>query len=401
MTAPSDPRGYAASFDADVGPLIADAARRSRGFRSRLDALGVAAGEVTDVAGLEVIPVQTKDDVLRRQHADPPFGGLLADDVRPRRVFQSPGPIYEPELVSGDGWRWAPALAAAGFGADDVVLVTFGFHLSPAGAMFEAACTALGASVVPAGVGNKDLQVAACRDLGVTAYIGTPSYLKALFDTAAEQDTELALARAFVTAEPLPPTLRTWLEDRVPTVRVGYGTAETGHLGHECAERDGWHVPDDALVQVCDLTTGAALVDGSEGQLVVTLLSSAYPIVRFGTGDLSAWHTGPCPCGASTPRLRGWMGRVGDAVKVRGMFLHPRQVDQVLSRVAGVDAYRVVIERADHRDELRVEVVGGGDGVAERVADAVHQGLRFRAEVTVVEAIDADAAVLDDRRTWE
>lgn len=402
-TPPTDPAEYAARFDDQVARVVAAAAERSPAFARRLADAELDAGQVRTTTDLDRLPIQSKDDVLALQQADPPFGGMLAVDAQPRRIFQSPGPLYEPELHAGDGWRWAPALATAGFGVGDRVLVTFGFHLSPAGAMFEAACTELGASVIPAGVGAKDLQVIACRDLGITGYIGTPSYLAALLAAADEADTELPLERAFVTAEPLPPSLREQLERRVSTVRAGYGTAETGHLGHECDAVDGWHVPDDALVQICDITTGVARTDGGEGQLVVTLFDPDYPIVRFGTGDLSAWHDEPCPCGATTPRVRGWMGRVGDAVKVRGMFLHPRQVSQVMDRLRGVDGYRVVVEREDHRDQLRVEVVAADAAadLTERVASAVHDGLRFRAEVQLVDALPSDGPILVDERTWD
>jgi phenylacetate-CoA ligase len=396
------PADHATTFDARVADVVARGAEASPAFRDRLAAAGVEADGVRGVADLDRLPVQSKDDLLELQRAAPPFGRLLAGDVRPRRVFQSPGPLYEPDLDDGDGWRWATALRAAGFTAMDRVIVTFGFHLSPAGAMFEAACHRLGATVLPAGVGTKDLQVQACADLGVTAYVGTPSYLKALLDAADDAGTELRIERAFVTAEPLPPSLRQVLEARVPIVRQGFGTAETGHLGHECAARDGWHVPDDALVQVCDLSTGAALGEDEEGQIVVTLFDPRYPVVRFGTGDLSAWHPDPCTCGATTPRLRGWLGRVGDAVKVRGMFLHPRQVDSVLSQVPGVERYRLVVERHDHRDHVLVQVVAttAVPDVADRTAVAVRDGLRFRAEVELVDELPDGHPVLDDRRSW-
>jgi phenylacetate-CoA ligase len=397
-----DPATYQRRFDGRVGELVVAAGERSAGFRARLAAHGLTAADLDDVAALDRLPVLTKDELLAQQQAAPPFGGMLADDAHVRRVFQSPGPLYEPELGSGDGWRWAPALEAAGFSSDDVVLVAFGFHLSPAGAMFEAACVALGATVLPAGVGSKDLQVRACHDLDVTAYIGPPSYLKALLDAADEAGVELAIARAFVTAEPLPPSLRSLLEARVAVIRQGYGTAETGHLGSECEAREGMHVPEDALVQICDLTTGAARDDEADGQVVVTLFETDYPVVRFGTGDLSSWLHAPCSCGSAAPRIRGWAGRVGDAVKVRGMFLHPMQVAQTMTGVSGVVRYRVLVDRVEHRDELRCEVVTDEDAaeVAERVTQRFREGLRFNVEVAVVEALPDDAPAFEDRRDW-
>lgn len=393
---------YARGFDAAVRGTVAAAVDRSQAFRRRLDRAGLAAGDLADVAALDRLPVLSKDELLAEQLAAPPFGGLLADDAAVVRVFQSPGPLYEPELAGGDHWRWRPALKAAGFGPEDVVIVAFGYHLSPAGAMFESACTALGARVLPAGIGAKDLTVQAARDLGATAYIGPPSYLKALLETGEDgSDGALRLQRAFVSAEPFPPSLRAWVEERVPVVREGYGTAEAGNLGYECAPGSGLHVPADALVQVVDLTTGAARYDDGEGEVVVTVLSADYPLVRFGTGDLSRWH-GDGHQGCPTPRLAGWLGRVGDAVKVKGMFLHPRQVRRVLDAVAGVAAYRLIVDRVDHKDTLRCEVAPatGARDLGARVGEAIREGLRFRADVEVVADLP-DGDVLVDERRWE
>jgi phenylacetate-CoA ligase len=398
---------YARSFDERIASVLTAAAERVPAFRERLRAAGVEPDELTSVEALDRVPVLTKDDLLEVQAAAPPFGGLLAADARLRRIFQSPGPLYEPELDEPDPWRWAPALAAAGFGPDDVVLNTSGYHLTPLGAMFEEAVRALGGTVVPAGVGNLELQVQACVDLGATAYIGLPSYLKALLDKADELGAagSLRFERAFVAAEPLPASLRTWLEERVPVVRQGYGTAEAGNLGYECEEKTGFHVPDDALVEVCALDTGRALWDGEEGQVVATLFRADYPLVRLGTGDLSAFMTEPCSCGREVPRLAGWLGRVGEAVKVRGMFLHPRQVRSVMAEIPDVTRYRFVVERKEHRDLLRCEFVPapGADAatLAETVKERVRSALRFNADVEPVESLEADTPVLVDTRTWD
>jgi phenylacetate-CoA ligase len=405
---------YTASFDDRVASVLSAAARTVPALAERLRAAEIEADDLTGVAVLDRLPVLTKDDLLDLQAKDPPFGGLLAAEARVRRVFQSPGPLYEPEPDVDDHWRVAPALGAAGFSGDDVVLNCFGYHLSPAGVMFEEGARILGCRIVPAGVGNLELCVRAARDVGATAYIGLPSYLKALLERAEAMDGPgLRLARAVVTAEPLPPSLRSWLEERVPTVRQMYGTAEAGNLGYECAEANGLHVPDDALVQVCGLDDGRPRFDGGEGQVVATLFSKHYPLVRFGTGDLSAFAPGPCPCGRPTPRLVGWLGRVGEAVKVRGMFLHPRQVTQVMSRLSGVAAYRFVIDRVDHRDVLRCEVVPHGDAGSEgtpgppgdalvsAVREAVRSGLRFDVEVAVVPALEHDPPPITDLRTWD
>jgi phenylacetate-CoA ligase len=203
-----------------------------------------------------------------------------------------------------------------------------------------------------------------------------------------------------VSAEPFPPSLRAWLGHRIPTVREAYGTAEAGNLGYECAAGEGLHVPSDALVQVVDLSTGAARHDQGEGQVVVSLLSADYPLIRFGTGDLSRWlpqEHAACP----TPRLAGWLGRVGDAVKVKGMFLHPRQVRGALDGLEGVDAYRLVIDRVDHKDALRCQIVAAHGDVAGAVRQAIRERLRFTAEVEVVDDLPTGGDVLEDRRRWE
>ena len=400
-----NPIEYGRSFDDRLAQLITSAADGVPAFTARLHAAGVAAGELGSVIGLDRLPVLTKDELLSLQSAERPFGGLLANGVRPRRIFQSPGPLYEPELAESDHWRWAPALRSAGFEPDDLVLVAFGYHLSPAGVMFEGGAGAIGCTVVPGGIGNMDLQIQAAADLGVTAFIGLPSYLNALLERAVELGIDIDFRRAFVTAEPLPPSLRNQLEQHVGVVRQGYGTAEAGNLGYECSAVNGLHVPDDALVEVVDLSTGEALWDGREGEVVVTLLHAEYPLIRFGTGDLSAFITDPCNCDIQTPRLKGWLGRVGDAVKVRGMFLHPRQAEQALAGVPDVASFRFVVDRIDHRDELRCEVVPvdprTGEGLVEMVEATVRSALRFRVVVDLVQDLPADAKVIEDRRSWD
>lgn len=407
-----DVERYARSFDDRVATVLPDAARRCPGLARRLADAGVSPEELTDVAALDRLPVVSKDDLLEQQRAEPPFAGLVAADAPVRRIFQSPGPLYEAELDVPDPWRWAPALRAAGFGPGDVVLNAFGYHLSPAGAMFEEGARAVGARVVPAGVGNLDLQARACLDLGVTGYIGLPSYLRSLVERLealrAEDGADTSgpvLERAFVTAEPLPPSLREWLTARVPVVRQGYGTAEGGNLGYESDALDGMHVPADALVQICDLSTGEAIHDGREGQVVVTVFHADAPVVRLGTGDLSAWATDATTSTEPTPRIRGWLGRVGDAVKVRGMFLHPRQVVAAMAGLDGVTAFRFVIDRIEHRDELRCEVVpaDGVDtaGLFDTIRTRVRDGLRFNVEVVAAEALPADGGPVHDVRTWD
>ncbi|GAA5112971.1 hypothetical protein [Haloechinothrix salitolerans] len=385
-----------------VARVVTDAARRVPAFAARLAEADVDPGTITGVDDLAAIPVQTKDDVLARQHAEPPFGGLLAPDADVARVFQSPGPIYEPQLPGPDPWRWRPALRACGVDASDVLLNCFSYHLSPAGAMFDEAAKALGCTVLPGGVGNLDLQARAVSDLSVTAYAGLPSYLRSLIERYSDaklDKQEWQLRAALVTGEPLPDDLRASLTEWVPTVLMAYGTAETGLLGYETAPGEGLVVPDDVVVQICDLDTGAPIDEG-EGQIVVTALRPEYPLVRFGTGDLSAWHYDD----NGERRLAGILGRVGAAVKVRGMFLHPRQVEATMRGVSGVAAYQFVVNRDAHRDELRCDVVPEPGAPAEQVVaavrDQVRSGLRLTTDVRIATTID-DEATLVDLRTWE
>lgn len=394
-------KGYAAGLADRVAAAVAAGRALVPTLAERLAANGLTTDEsLRD--GLATLPILSKDDVLALQQADPPFGGALSPSAHVRRVFQSPGPIYEPQLDGADPWRWGPSLQAAGMGAEDLVLNCFGYHLSPAGAMFEEAALALGARVLPGGIGNQDLQARAVADLGVTAYTGLPSYLKAILDRYDELGLpreRWRLHRALVTAEPLPDSLRALLLERVPTVLMAYGTAETGLIGCETEPGGGLVPAPGVLVQICDLDTGTPITEG-EGQVVVTLLRPDYPMVRFGTGDLSAWRLGP----DGSPRLVGVLGRSGAAVKVRGMFLHPRQAAAVLAGVADVQQWRFVIDRVDHRDELGCEVVvrPGVDAAAvvADVTERVRSGLRFSCAVSAVESLPDDGAPITDRRDW-
>lgn len=392
---------YAGQYDEAVAATVRAAAARVPAFAERLTAAGLNPAQVSGVRDLDALPVLTKDQVLVRQRQAPPFGGLLAPDAQVRRIFQSPGPLYEPQLAGGEGWRWSEALRSAGFTAGDTVLNCFGYHLSPAGAMLEEGALALGCTVLPAGVGSMDLQVQAVADAGVTAYTGLPSYLKALIEKYQETapPDRWRVRRALVTAEPLPDSLRAWLTAFVPEVHTAYGTAETGLLAYEPEPGAGLRVAEGVLVQVCDPDGGAPLTSG-EGEVVVTLLRPEYPLVRFGTGDLSRWTLGP----DGQPHLDGVLGRVGQAVKVRGMFLHPSQVEATMRAVPGVDAFRFVIDRVAHRDVLRCEVAPAARAdraaLPDLVRARVRDGLRLQTEVELVDALPAGTNVLEDRRDW-
>jgi phenylacetate-CoA ligase len=388
---------YVHEHDAAVAEVVGGAAARVPAFAARLVGAGLDPAAVRGAGDLDRLPVLTKDDLLSAQRAAPPFGGFVAPDALVRKVFCSPGPLYEPQLVGPDPWRWGESLRAAGIGAADRVLNCFSYHLSPAGAMFEEGCLSLGASVIPAGVGNQDLQVQVAAEAGATAYVGLPSYLKALVEKAAERGVAWSIRRALVTAEPLPDSLRAWLEPHVPVVLMAYGTAEAGLLGYETSPGSGFRLPAGVLVQVCDLDSGAPRTDDGVGQVVVTLLRPELPLIRFALGDLSAWRLAP----DGTLRLAGVLGRLGEAVKVRGLFLHPRQAAAALDQLAGLARYRFVIGRVSHQDTLRCEIVAAPgtdpEALAGTVRERIRAGLRFAADVVCVPDLPEGPGLVDER----
>ena len=363
-------------------------------------------------AQLDQVRVTRKDELIDLQKASPPFGGFLGVPMRQvARIFMSPGPLFDPQGLTPDYWRWGPALRAAGFEADDVVHCAVSFHGTPLGWMFDAALRDLGCTVVPAGVGATELQVQMLRGLRATGFVGTPSALKLLYEKAQELGLDprgdIALRHAFVAGEMLPPSLRADLQSYGPTVCQGYGTADLGCLGYECLERNGMHVPADAFIETLDPGTGRPVPVGDLGEVVATVNERTYPLVRFGTGDLSRLSEAPCPCGRTAPRLLGIVGRVGEGVKVRGLFVHPRQVDEVVARFPGVARYRLVVTRSGAHDELLMEAECVGDasaeGLAERLREALRDVTKVRADVALVPvgSIPAGARKVEDRRTWD
>lgn len=395
--------------DEEVRRVVAHAYLQAPGMRQVMEEAGVTADDVQGVADLAQIPITRKDELIELQRANPPFGGFLGiERGQVKRLYRSPGPLNDPEGPRLDYWRWAQALHAAGFRPGDIVQNTAAYHRTPLGFMFDEGLRALGCTVVPTGPGETDTQLQIMREMEVTGYTGVPSYLMTLIERAEAQGWEwkkdTKLRKAFLAAEPFPPSLQEAFRERGIHFGEGYGTAETGNLGFSCGQGAGWHIPYDVVVQVVDLNTGQPLDHGEEGEIVVTLLDETYALIRFGTGDLSALNTDPCACGRTSARLMGWMGRVGQAVKVRGMFVHPRQLSSVLDGAAGVTRYRARVTREGHRDVLTVEVETGGQALdVEGLAEALRQALKVRAEVAVVAGgtIPAEAGVLEDERVWE
>lgn len=405
-----DLQRYYRSFDSRVSAIVAFGYERSPAFRRRMDAAGLRPADITAAADLARLPVLPKNDLPAVQSAGPDLGGMLTVPLSTlRRVYQSPGPIFTPEPHDPDSWRWGQAFRAAGFGPGDTVLNCFDYHLTPAGMMFEQGARAVGCVVVPAGSGAPAQQVEALARLGVTAYAGLPSYLKALLEKAAELGHDpraWPLSKAFVASEPLPPSLRTLFEERYGIlVYDGYGAGETGSIGFNGPERMGWHLPSDAMVQICDLTTGEPLPPGRTGEVVVTLFRRDYIVVRLGLGDLSALAKDTATTIVASPRLVGWLGRNGDSVKVRGIFVHPRHIDEALAGLSEVGAYQVTITRDDHRDELTCRVVPAAgarpEGVIAAVGMALEDTLRLRCAVKLADGLPEGGPRFVDERSWE
>jgi phenylacetate-CoA ligase len=394
------------SVDQQLREIIPALYENAPAFRQRLDDVGLKPADLQTADHLTKLPILRKDDLIQLQKQNPPFGWLLAVPISEiQRVYLSPGPIHEPGPKGTDTGRWAPALKAAGFAAGQIAINAFSYHMTPAAASLESALMAVGCVVFPGGIGNQEQQIEAILDYNITNYVGLPSYLKALIAKAKEADHTLPLRRAFVLAEPLPPSLRQELQAEGVAVYQGYGTAECGNLGYECTAVSGWHIPDGVIVQICDPVTGSPLPHGEQGEVVASVLSRHYAIVRFGVGDLSSINDEPCTCGLTSLRLNGWQGRVGAATKVRGMFLHPTQLANAMKRFPQVTAYQAVVTRQDHRDDLRLDVVyQQGANVADcsrEIAEFMRQSLRSRLLVTAVAAIPTGSPPIRDERSWE
>lgn len=377
---------------------------------------GVDAAAVTSRQALARVPVTRKSELLERQQArrgQDPFGGFSAIGWRgvaaargARRVFQSPGTIYEPEGHASDYWRVARAMHAAGFRAGELVHNSFSYHLTPAGSMMESGALALGCTTFPGGVGNSELQLQAVIELRPHGYAGTPSFLKILLDKAAETGTALSLTKALVSGEAFTPSLRDKVREAGVEALQCYATADLGLIAYETEAREGLVVDEGVIVEIVRPGTGEPVPDGEVGEVVVTTLNPDYPLIRFGTGDLSAVMPGACPTGRTGMRIRGWLGRADQTTKVRGMFVHPSQVAEILRRHPELQRARLVVSghaAASETMTLRAELRGGEpEGLAGRVADALRDLTKLRGEVEFVAAgsLPNDGKVIEDARSY-
>lgn len=382
-------------------------------FKKRLDDLGLSPDQIRSAKDLTKIPILRKDNFIEQEAKHPPLGGYYVGD-EPRAIFVSPGPIYEPQNSEEQIEVGTKALYAAGFRKGDIALVTFSFHMVPAGFRTIEHLDKIGVTWVPTGVGNVDLQLEVMRDLKVNCYTGTPSFLILLIKRAEELGHNFVrdynLERAWFVAEMLPQDLRDVFENdyKINTYQA-YGTGELGIVAYECEEKAGWHIPEELIIEVVDPDTDSQLMPGEIGEVAVTLLHNTYPLIRYGTGDLSSLSEESCPCGRTSAKLDGIVGRVGEAVKVRGMFIHPRQVHEVIKGCEAIGSYQVKVRRQEHRDQVIIcAEINGPETTEDEISKSIAGRFKDICRVNVDQfeflprgTISPEAKRVVDERVWD
>ncbi len=374
---------------------------------------GVDATHVVDRAALARLPVTRKSELQALQQAaraegGSVFGGFsaLGFGAAMPRVFASPGPIYEPEGTGTDYWRMARAIYAAGFRPGELIHNSFSYHFVPAGSMMETGAHAMGCTVFPGGTGQTEQQVQAMRELQPAGYIGTPSFLKIILEKAAEMGVTIpSVKKAMFGGEAFPPSLRDWFTAHGVDGYQCYATADLGLIAYETQAREGLVLDEGVIVEIVRPGTGEPLAEGEVGELVVTTLSAGYPLIRFGTGDLSAVLAGPCPTGRTNTRIKGWMGRADQTTKIRGMFVHPKQVDDIVKRFPEVARARLVVsgEMANDVMTLKVETGAHSEGLAARIGDSIRDVTKLRGTVELLlpGSLPNDGKVIEDARSYK
>ena len=401
-----DPQQRERALMAALPLQIGHAKKNAPGFARIL--ADVDPGAVTSRAALAKLPVTRKSDLKDIQKEMPPLGGLNAVAIgKFKHIYVSPGQIYEPEGFSTDWWRSARALFAAGVRAGDLAINTFAYHFTPAGSIMETGAHAIGCAVVPTGVGQTEMQVATIADLQANVYVGTPSFLKLIVEKADELKVDLScLKKAAVGAEYLPPALRKAMGERGIHVLQSYGTADLGLVAYESAAMAGMILDEGVLLEIVRPGTGDPLPAGEVGEVVITTFNHDYPLIRFATGDLSAVMPGGSPCGRTNTRIRGWMGRADQTTKVRGLFVHPRQVAEIVKRHAAIGKARLVVDNAGGQDRmvLHCELTRGADeALMKSIAESIRDITKLRGEVTYAApgALANDGKVIEDTRKYE
>jgi phenylacetate-CoA ligase len=360
-----------------------------------LDASGVQS-----IADLPKLPVLRTSELVKWQSEKSPFGGINVSNVA--HIFQSPGPIYEPGGISHDWWRIGRFLHAVGIGKGDIVQNCFGYHLTPAGSIFENGARAVGATVLPAGTGQTDLQVRAAKDVGSTAYAGTPDYLKVILDKADELGVSLGFTKAAVGGGALFPSLRQEYADRGILCLQNYATADLGNVAYESQAQEGMIIDEGVIVEIVIPGTGIPVEPGEVGEVIVTSLNPDYPLIRFATGDLSAMMAGTSPCGRTNTRIKGWMGRADQTTKIKGMFVRPEQVADLVASHDDIARARVIASRADEKDVLSVQIETNATD-SNQFDEAVQSTLKMRGaiELFALGELPRDGLVIEDQRSYD
>jgi len=401
-------------LNSELQKIVAHAYDKAPAINKKFIKADIKPDQIKSVQDLEKVPITHKHELSSLQQEDPPFGGFLGvPSSRLKRICMSPGPIYEPEDKESKNDRWTQAFFAAGFRKGDIGQITFSYHLVPPAFWFEDALHRLGCTATPGGVGNTDQQVRMMQDLKVTGYIGTPSFLVNVAEKAREAGydlkKDLSLAVGFVAGEMLEESLRDNLEASFGMlIRQGYGTADVGCMGYECFHKNGMHFPYNCIVEIVDPETGKQLGSGEIGEIVTTVFDEVYPLIRFGTGDLSYYTDEPCPCGRTTGRIIKILGRTDQVTKVKGMFIHPSAADKVTEAFPEAEHYQVVVTREGHVDKMtfRIELKEGVEGtgeLAKRIESRIPDCMRVRGNVEFIArgTLSEDDKKIEDKRKWD
>jgi phenylacetate-CoA ligase len=409
-----DPAARESALLAALPGQIAHAQKNAPAFAEILKDINAA--DITSRKALAKLPVIRKYELLDKQKASRAaggsvFGGFSAVSYGQQmpRVFSSPGPLYEPEGSRPDYWRMARAIAAAGFQSGELIHNCFSYHFTPAGSMMETGAHALGCTVFPGGIGQTEQQVQAMAELQPAGYIGTPSFLKIILEKAAEMGVALpSVKKALVSGEAFPPSLRDWMTERGVNAYQCYATADVGLIAYETSARQGLVIDEGVIVEIVRPGTGDPVPEGEVGELVITSLNPDYPLIRFGTGDLSAILSGYCPTGRTNQRIKGWMGRADQTTKVRGMFVHPGQVAEVVKRFPSALRARLIVqgEMANDSMALHVETTAAHGAEAElkaQIAEAIRDVTKLRSDVHLVApgTLANDGKVIEDARSYQ
>jgi len=396
-------------YQIQIKDLLTYAYRYSEDVKKRFDRAQFQVSKFKTLSDIKHIPILKKKELIFLQSMGPRLGGLLTKDLGElRRVFLSPGPIFDPEDRDDDYWGWTEGFYASGFRSGDLVQLTFNYHLTPAGLMFEEPLRNLGCAVVPTGPGNSATQLEIMQKLRVTGYVGTPSYLMHLAQKGEEMGInlrkDLYLEVAFVTGEKFPEKMRAALEKKFDLImRQGYGTADVGCVGYECFHKTGLHIANRAYVEICHPDTGIPLKDGEVGEIVVTAFNKTYPLIRLATGDLSYIERAPCACGRTSPRLGNIVGRVDTTARIKGMFVYPHQVEQVITRFEEIKRWQIEVTNPGGIDEMNLVIEASNFKREEDLLHKFREKIKLRPNLTVLApgSLPPQFRPIEDKRKWD